>query len=241
MSLRDLEPAIAAIASLRRKGAAVHCITNTVAQNFTANVLLACNARPSMTADPAEAPHFTRRADALLLNLGTLDADRRKAMRACLAIASQEGRPAILDPVMCHFSPPRLDFARELIRAGADGLIVKCNGEEAAALGDLPRYAVVTGATDRILTPSGEIRIANGDALMGRVIATGCALGALIAALRAHAADPSDAALGALVWFGVAAQIAARQASGPGSFAPAFLDALYTVNADTLRKEARLS
>ncbi len=49
-----LKAAVNSIRALRADGALVHCITNTVAQNFTANVLLACGATPSMTVSPAE-------------------------------------------------------------------------------------------------------------------------------------------------------------------------------------------
>ena len=69
-------PAIAAdiLERLRERRPRVHCITNAVAQNFTANVLLAAGAVPSMTIAPKEVRAFAARADALLINLGTFDA-----------------------------------------------------------------------------------------------------------------------------------------------------------------------
>ncbi|HEU4519897.1 MAG TPA: hydroxyethylthiazole kinase, partial [Microvirga sp.] len=57
---------------LRREGTRVHAITNTAAQAFTANLLLAAGAAPSLTTAPDEAQAFTARAGALLVNLGTL-------------------------------------------------------------------------------------------------------------------------------------------------------------------------
>ena len=57
----------------------VHCITNAVAQNFTANMLLAAGAVPSMTLSPEEIAAFVARSDALLVNLGTFDRERREA------------------------------------------------------------------------------------------------------------------------------------------------------------------
>ena len=61
-------PDIAAdiFARLRARNPSVHCITNAVAQNFTANVLLAAGAIPSMTVAPDEVGSFVARADALL-------------------------------------------------------------------------------------------------------------------------------------------------------------------------------
>ena len=58
---------------LRARGPRVHCITNAVAQTFTANTLLAAGAVPSMTLAADEIGAFVARADALLVNLGTFD------------------------------------------------------------------------------------------------------------------------------------------------------------------------
>ena len=49
-------PTVAAdiLERLRERRPRVHCITNAVAQNFTANMLLAAGAMPSMTIAPEE-------------------------------------------------------------------------------------------------------------------------------------------------------------------------------------------
>jgi hydroxyethylthiazole kinase len=235
-----LDRAVAAIDAVRAGGPRVHCLTNSVAQNFTANVLLACGAIPSMTVSPDEVAGFTAAADALLVNLGTLDADRRAAMRASLGIALAAGKPVVLDPVMCHLSPPRLAFARQLLAAGP--LILKANAAETRALGDIATACrVETGPVDRISSPALSRRVENGHTLMHSVIAMGCALGALIAALAARADDPGVAALAGLVWFGVAGEIAGLEAGGPGSFAVAFLDALANTDSATIRQKAKLT
>jgi hydroxyethylthiazole kinase len=49
---------------LRTQRPAVHCITNTVAQNFTANFLLAAGCVPSMTLSSEEIAAFVERAQA---------------------------------------------------------------------------------------------------------------------------------------------------------------------------------
>ncbi len=56
----------------------VHCMTNDVVQTFTANVLLAVGASPAMVIDPREAAQFAAIADALLINVGTLDRRSRR-------------------------------------------------------------------------------------------------------------------------------------------------------------------
>src|ERR1700722_14451086 len=96
---RDL-PDIAAdvLARIRARRPRVHCITNAVAQNFSANMLLAAGAVPSMTIAAAQIAAFVARAGALLVNLGTLDVERRAAIDLALTAAG-ERVPWILDPV----------------------------------------------------------------------------------------------------------------------------------------------
>src|SRR5271165_2235478 len=71
--------AAAILDRVRTRTPRVHCITNAVAQNFSANMLLALGAVPSMTIAPDEVGEFAARADAVLVNLGTFDAERRTA------------------------------------------------------------------------------------------------------------------------------------------------------------------
>ena len=92
---------------LRERAPRVHCITNAVAQTFTANVLLAAGAVPSMTLSPDEIGAFVARADALLVNLGTFDAERRAAASTAIEVAAEEGVPWVLDPVFIDRSEPR--------------------------------------------------------------------------------------------------------------------------------------
>jgi hydroxyethylthiazole kinase len=236
---RHLEQAVAAIDAVRRGPVRVHCLTNSVAQNFTANVLLACGAIPSMTVSPGEAPDFTDAADALLLNLGTLDADRRAAMPASLDRALAQGKQVVLDPVLCQLSSIRLDFAKQLLASGR--LILKSNRAEADAIGKTETCCqMITGPVDRIEAPGLVCGVENGHPLMDKVVAMGCALGALIAALAARTNDPASAALGGLAWFGVAGEIAGAKAEGPGSFAVAFLDSLAEVQTGTIADRTRI-
>ena len=236
----DITKPLQAIAALRKGRVRVHCITNTVAQPFTANVLLACGAQPSMTVSPEEVSHFTRNSDALLVNLGTLDENRRQAVRAAAGVATRLGKPMVLDPVKCDMSPPRQVFARELL--GEHQMILKVNKIEATTLtGAKTPVRIITGASDLVTNGWRQIAVHNGAIWMDRTVAMGCALGALVAALVTKAEDPFEAAIAALVWFGVAGEIAADKASGPGSFEPAFLDALANVDEDTLRKRANVT
>ena len=76
---------------------------------------------------------------------------------------------------------------------------------------------------------------------MDRVTAMGCAASALAGAFLAVEPDAFVATVAVLLTVGVAGEVAAEAARGPGSFVPAFLDAVYALDAATLATRARLS
>ena len=233
----DPARSLAVLDAVRGKGPRVHCLTNSVARAFTANVLLAIGAVPSMSHDAPEVGVFVENADALLVNVGTLDAAMRAAMTAAIAVAEARGLPWVLDPVFADRSAARAAFADELLARQPAAL--RLNEAEATALGaddfDAARrhgtIVALSGEIDRISGPHETCKIDLGDPLMRQVTAMGCALGAVIAAFIAVSDDRFDAVCAAVHVFGAAGSLAGRQASGPGSFVPAFLDALFTLDA----------
>lgn len=240
-----LNSAVNSIRTLRADGAIVHCITNTVAQNFTANVLLACGATPSMTVSPAEVAAFSGRADAVLINIGTLDEDRKEAIRISIDTCQKLGKPFVLDPVMCHVSPVRLAMAKEI--SSRSPAIIRANTLEAGALGhghqttDADTILALTGAVDTVRDASNHIEIHNGHPFLSKVTAIGCAQGGLMAALLPVSQSPFVAALAALVWVGIAGENAAVLAKGPGTFQAHLIDQLHMVTLDELHDKARLT
>ena len=98
---------------------------------------------------------------------------------------------------------------------------------------------VVTGATD--LATDGEriVRIANGHPLMTRVTALGCALTAVTGAFAAVEKDTLRAAAAATAIFGLAGELAAAKAQGPGSLRVALMDALHSLDEATVRSGVR--
>jgi hydroxyethylthiazole kinase len=240
------------LARIRDRAPRVHCITNTVAQQYTANMLLAAGAVPSMTISPEEIVSFVASADALLVNLGTLDAERRIAIDAAVASAKSARMPWLLDPVFIERTPTRASFARELVKR--EPAAVRLNTAEFAALagadatGDAPaRFAkghatvvALTGDVDRVSDGSRRAAIANGHPFMGAVTAMGCAGSALVGAALAVESDGFLATVAALAALGVAGEVAVQAARGPGSFASAILDALHGLDRATLRAHTRV-
>lgn len=244
----------ALLASLRQRRPRVHCITNGVAQNFTANVLLAAGALPSMTISADEIVDFVGTAEALLVNLGTFDAERRAATEAALEITAEARIPWVLDPVFIDRSAPRAAYARKLMEWEPD--VVRLNAREFATLsgtaadepGAPAAFALaevlvlaLTGAVDEITDGVRRLRIANGHPLMGQVTAMGCAGSALLAGFLAIEDEVPVAAASALLVMGVAGEIAGESARGPGSFVPAFLDALHALDDEALMARGRVS
>jgi hydroxyethylthiazole kinase len=252
-SIVDLAAACAdVIERVRAHSPRVHCITNAVAQNFTANVLLAAGARPSMTISPEEIGSFVASADALLVNLGTFDAARRAATDTAIEAAAEESLPWVLDPVLIDRSRPRAAYAAGLMTRGPRA--VRLNRAEFAALAGsepedeaLRRYALdaltvvgLTGATDVVTDGARFAAIRNGHPLMARVTAMGCVASALVAACLAVEADAWLATSAALLAIGVAGEGAAAHARGPGSFASEILDALYRLDREGLLARAKV-
>jgi hydroxyethylthiazole kinase len=252
-AMHDDVPQIAAalLDRLRTRSPRVHCITNAVAQNFTANMLLAAGAMPSMTLSADEIGAFVVRSGALLVNLGTFDRERRAATEIAVETAARENVPWVLDPVFIDRSAARADFARDLVARGPKA--IRLNRAEFATLsnsepthGTLAAYARdnktvigLSGEADLVGDGTRFSTIANGHPLMAKVTAMGCAASALVAACLAVEPDAWRATAAALVMIGAAGEVAAAKAEGPGSFAVAIVDALHNLDGPSLIAKAK--
>ncbi|MEK1875869.1 MAG: hydroxyethylthiazole kinase, partial [Rhizobium altiplani] len=99
----------------------------------------------------------------------------------------------------------------------------------------------VTGVVDFVSDGERAAWIEGGSALMPKVTALGCALTCLVGAFTGVLpAAPFEATVAALATFAVAGEMAASRADGPGSFSPAFLDALAALDAPLLDRHARV-
>lgn len=233
-----------------------HCMTNEVVQSFTANTLLALGASPAMVVEPEEARQFAAIASAVLINVGTLTQARATAMRAAVEQAHLANTPWTLDPVAVGALEFRHRFCLDLlslqpaaIRGNASEILalagmsgggrgVDTTDTAASALPAAQALArqigtivVVTGEVDYVTDGQRTVCVNGGDPLMTRVVGTGCALSAVVAACCALPGDRLDNVASACRWMKQAGQIATEQSTGPGSFVPAFIDALYNLEA----------
>ncbi len=227
------------LARIKTRAPRVQCLTNTVAQAITANSVLALGARVSMAVHPAEIVAMSATADAVVINLGTLDPLREEAIRRLMEAPVMQTKPLVLDPVFVEASPLRLALARRVAENWP--VIIRANAQEALALRsvlserDAARATwVTTGAVDRIVSDSRTDECRRGHPMMARVTGLGCALGVVIAAFRAVEPDPLVACAAALNVFGAAGERAARDSQGPGSFAVAMIDALSAIDVEAM-------
>ena len=217
----------------------VHCMTNDVVQTFTANTLLALGASPAMVIETEEASQFAAIASALLINVGTLTQPRAQAMSAAVEQATRSQTPWTLDPVAVGALDYRRRFCLELlshkptaIRGNASEIMASAAAANAIpAAQTLARetgaIVVVTGEVDYVTDGHRIVGIHGGDPLMTKVVGTGCALSAVVAACCALPGDTLENIASACHWMKQAGERAVARSEGPGSFVPHFLDALW--------------
>ena len=238
----------------------VHNLTNAVVANFVANALLALGAAPVMAEGADEVAGVAASADVLVINLGMLFARTRRCHAYGGAVGSG-GRQALgVDPVGVGAIPQRTRFAQELcrlrptaIRGNASEILalagetgggrgVDSGAEPQAAVAAARRLAgtsgaivAITGAVDYITDGTRVLTLHNGHQLMTRVTGMGCAATAIVGACLALGGEPLGGVAHALAITGIAGEMAALGARGPGSMMVAFLDALAALDPERLR------
>jgi len=251
---------------LRERKPLVHQITNYVVMNETANVTLALGALPVMAHAREEVEEMVGLAGALVLNIGTLSPPWVEAMLAAGKAANAAGVPVVLDPVGAGATSYRTRTARQIldevdvaVLRGNQGEVATLVGVEAEVRGvesigvdgepaDLARAAAqhlgvvvsVTGQVDHVSDGKSVLAVANGHELLTTVTGTGCMSSAITGCFLAVKRDAAlEAAAEALAAFGVAAEDAARDARGPGSFHVGLYDALAALDPEALDGRAR--
>lgn len=249
------------IDGVRKNKPLVHNITNQVVMPFVANCLLAAGAAPIMAHAAEEMDEITGISDALALNIGTITPEVEASMRLALRRAAGKKIPVVIDPVGAGSSNLRTRIAKSLLE-NAGNAILKGNATEVRALAgkafeargvestsssssavDAARelaglygcIVCISGEADYVIGGRGLWAISGGCGLMSRVTGMGCAATALVAACAGSGAEsPEVAVIAAMAWMSAAGSVAAKQAVGPGTYAAVFLDALYSLERESL-------
>lgn len=231
------------VATVRKNSPLVHSITNMVVINFNANVLLAAGASPVMSHAHEEVHDMVSIAEALVLNIGTLDPYWVESMKLALTAAAKRGIPTVLDPVgagATHYRNQTL----EALLAIASPTVIRGNGSEimstagvsirtrgvdsSAAVSDaLSAAQQLVGRTGGTVCVSGEIdhifdankrwaRLSNGHAWMTKITGVGCSATALIGAFCAVQTDSWRATTSAMAFLGVVGEVAAEKTQSRG-------------------------
>jgi hydroxyethylthiazole kinase len=98
---------------------------------------------------------------------------------------------------------------------------------------------VISGKEDFITDGKIVRSVRNGSALMSKVTGMGCTASAIVGAFAAVNSDLVEAATHAMTVMGVAGELAAQKAEGPGTMQLYFLDALYNLTPEVLAQRAQ--
>ena len=231
------------VMAVRERAPLVHCITNFVAINLNANVLLAAGASPVMAHAHEEVHDMVGIAQALVLNIGTLEPYWVQSMKMGLAAATVRGIPTVLDPVGAGATIYRNRVLEELLDVASPtvirgngseimstaGAAIKTRGVDSSAaandalgaaqalVGRTQGTVCVSGAVDHILDAKQRwARLSNGHVWMTKITGVGCSATALIGAFCAVQPDAWRATTAAMALIGLAGEVAAEKSQTRG-------------------------
>jgi hydroxyethylthiazole kinase len=262
----DGKTAASLLARVREEKPLIHQITNWVTIGECAAMTRAFGALPVMAHAGEETAEMAGIASALVLNIGTLTVDLIDAMLAAAARANERGIPVVLDAVGVGATTLRdekaaflLERARIDIIKGNVSEIARLAGEDARTRGveatevgvsagelakDLAQkrnaVVVITGVVDTVSDGSRIYLVHNGHELMGKVVGTGCMVSPVIAAFASVEPDYAVASAAALACYGIAGELAAATAKGPGSFKVHFEDEASLLDKKTVVRMAQI-
>jgi hydroxyethylthiazole kinase len=264
MNNNDMSQVVSTLAPLlgriREQRPLVHHITNMVVMNDTANITLAIGASPVMAHALEEVEEMVTLASGLLLNIGTLTPEQIEAMLRAGKRANELGIPIVLDPVGAGATSLRTESALRLLRElhisairgnasevgtlvgvaaetrGVDSISLSEDREQVAghAAHTFGCTVAITGAHDVIADGERLARVENGHPMLANITGSGCMATTLVAAFLAVEPDAWMATTAGLVAMGLAGEMAAPKASGPGTFRSHLLDAVAALDEKTM-------
>ena len=251
---------------VRREKPLIHHITNFVTINDCANIVKAFGASPVMAHAREEVVDMAGISSALVLNIGTLTSEIVEAMLLAGKSANGKHIPVVLDVCGAGATKFRddkcfeiLDVVRVSIIKGNSSEIARIAGENVQTKGvdaviveknlqDVARElaqkrdctVVITGREDIVADRKSLVQVLNGHPMMADIVGTGCMATSVIGTFAAVEKDLVAASVAGLVCYEVAAEIAAKNASGPGSFKEKLIDAVYNLDSSTIKRMQKI-
>ena len=255
--------------NVKKQKPLIHHLTNYVTAGDCANIALCFGASPIMADAAEEIGEITGSADALVLNLGTLNKVKFASMELAAVRARKKGIPIVIDPVGVMASDMRFEAAKEIIRGGVSivrGNYAECqtllsetrNGKGVDSLvacqsdiGLLAELAAqkygcifaVTGKEDAVSDGKSTIIGSNGVEMLQKVTGAGCMTTTLIGCAAGSSEDYLLAALCGIQTMNVAAERACKElkyTEGPGTFKTRLFDAVDQLSVAEVVKLSKL-
>jgi hydroxyethylthiazole kinase len=251
---------------VRTEKPVIHHLTNWVTIYDCANIVKVFGASPVMAHAKEEVADMAGIASALVLNIGTLTTDFVDAMKLAAKSANRKGIPVVLDVCGAGATKFRddkcfeiLDEAKvDIIKGNASeiariaGENVQTKGVDAAAVEkNLQEVAsglakqrsctvVITGVEDIVADGKRVVLVKNGHPMMANIVGTGCMAASVIGTFAAVEKDLVAASVAGLICYEIAAEIAAQEAKGPGSFKEKLFDAVFNLDAATVNRMQKI-
>jgi len=238
---------------IRSKRPLIHHLMNYVVMNDAANVTLAVGASPIMAHAREEVEELAAKADALYINIGTLDDRWIESFILAGKAASRNNVPVLLDPVGAGATRLRTETVLRILNE-VEVSVLKGNGGEMMALAGVSGMvkgvdslgeasldiaeklareygvtAVITGPRDYVSDGKRGAVISNGTPMLQYITGSGCMVGSVIASFMAVNRDFFTASIEGLVTFEIAAEKAERRANGPATLKVYLIDELYNM------------
>jgi len=147
MSITNLNWVGDAIDRLRSKKPLVHNITNFVVMNTAANALLALGASPIMSHGIEDLDDLVPAADAIVINIGTIDEEFAYSMLKAIQLAKMYKKPVVLDPVGAGATRFRTRIALSLLENSGISVVKGNFGEILGLLGEYGKTRGVDAAS----------------------------------------------------------------------------------------------
>lgn len=234
-------------------------IANSITQNDVANGIKAIGGEPLMTNYDEEIESIVKVADAVCVNIGTMNQEQNKLSLKMLKQAKKYHKPSVLDPVGVGIVPERLAVVKRIL-AKVTPDIIRGNASEIASLIDISSdskgldsvdeiaracaeeyncIVILTGAIDTIAMEDKISHVSNGSKIFTVRVGTGDMLSAIIAAFIAESkGNYYEAAKMACLVFSLSGELVMKETPnvGPSAFFSRLLDQLYTVNVEDIKR-----